>query len=209
MPTAELILSRLSRAATDLVPLAFVWHSLLLTALLTLRAGWRPARRTAATLLVAPLASVSLVALGYGIVANAVVFAAAATALLAVAVRMPDQRIERAPGAATLGGGALIVTAWFYPHFLESLPATTYLFGAPLGVVPCPTLMAVLGLTLLGGGLRSRAWSLGLAGLGLTYGVVGVAWFGVLLDAILVAGAIALVAAVSLPRRSGLAAATT
>jgi hypothetical protein len=80
------------------------------------------------------------------------------------------------------------------------MPAATYLYGAPLGVVPCPTLMAVLGLTLLGGGFRSRAWSLTLVGLGLLYGVVGVAWFGVILDAILVAGAAALAATVSVRR---------
>jgi hypothetical protein len=200
MPTPELILSRLSRAATDLVPLAFVWHGLLLTAAVALLAGWRPARRTAACLLTAPLASVTLVAIGYRVIANAIVFGVAAAALLAVAMRMPDQRTERTPGAATVGGAALLATSWLYPHFLEQLPVATYLYGAPLGVVPCPTLMAVVGFTLIGGGLRSRAWSLTLAGLGLLYGVVGAAWLGVSLDAILVAGAAALAASVLLPR---------
>jgi hypothetical protein len=98
-------------------------------------------------------------------------------------------------------GAALVAFAWVYPHFLDG-PAIVYLVAAPLGVIPCPTLIAITGLALLGDGLGSRAWSLVLAGAGLFYGVIGVLWLGVTIDVVLVAGSLLLVAAQPFPRRS-------
>jgi hypothetical protein len=71
---------------------------------------------------------------------------------------------------------------------------TIYLYAAPTGVVPCPSLSLVVGFALLSGGLGSRAWSLALAIAGLFYGLFGVARLGVRLDIVLVGGSAALLA---------------
>jgi hypothetical protein len=59
----------------------------------------------------------------------------------------------KAMAVATAIGVSMIAFGWLYPHFLESHPATTYLFAAPTGVIPCPTLSLVIGFALLSGGL--------------------------------------------------------
>ena len=71
----------------------------------------------------------------------------------------------------------------------------TYGYAAPLGVLPCPTLSAVIGATLILGLLGSAVWSITLAVAGLVYGAVGVFVFGVQLDYVLLAGALGLTGA--------------
>jgi len=57
---------------------------------------------------------------------------------------MPNhQQILESSEARTL------VFAWFYPHFLESRSPALYAVASPMGVIPCTTLAAVIGLTLL------------------------------------------------------------
>jgi hypothetical protein len=84
-----------------------------------------------------------------------------------------------------------------YPHFLETNHWITYGYAAPLGVLPCPTLSAVIGATLLLGALGSAAWSISLGIGGLLYGAVGVFVLGVQLDYVLMAGALVLLGAVT------------
>ena len=85
----------------------------------------------------------------------------------------------------------MIAFGWGYPHFLEGHP-TSYLFAAPLGLLPCPSLSVASGFALLGNGLGARAWSITLSVLGLFYGLFGVLRLGVLIDIGLVGGAIVL-----------------
>jgi hypothetical protein len=89
----------------------------------------------------------------------------------------------------------LIAFGWGYPHFLETDRWMMYAYGAPLGVLPCPTLSAVIGATLILGLLGSAMWSITLATTGLVYGAVGVFVLGVQLDYALLAGALVLVGA--------------
>jgi hypothetical protein len=76
-----------------------------------------------------------------------------------------------------------------YPHFTHTSSPFGYLYAAPTGLVPCPTLSLAIGVALIADGLGSRAFSLVLAAAGLFYGIFGVARLGVLLDVGLVAGA--------------------
>jgi len=88
----------------------------------------------------------------------------------------------------------MIAFATFYPHFLSDRTPVAYLYAAPTGVIPCPTLSLVIGFALLGGGLRAPVWSSVLAAVGLFYGLFGVARLGVQLDVALIAGAATLLA---------------
>jgi hypothetical protein len=95
-----------------------------------------------------------------------------------------------------VSGSLLFVFGWVYPHFLETRSILTYLYAAPTGLIPCPTLSTVIGLSLILGGLGSRAWSLTLGFAGIFYGVFGAAWLGVTIDWFLAVGALVAVLAV-------------
>lgn len=200
MPSPNEILAGLTALANDAVGLAILWHVLLAAALLSLSLDWKPTDRVAPGLLALPLASVALLAAISGNPFNAVMFGLATGAALALTAA--PERAMRGPGWSMFVGYALLAFAWLYPHFVAGGPFV-YLYASPLGVVPCPTLAMVIGLTMLGGGFGSRAWSYTLAGFGLFYGVFGVARLGVALDLPLIAGAVALAVAVS-PRHAAI-----
>jgi hypothetical protein len=192
MPTPSEILDGLRLAASSAIAIAVAWHVVTLVAALALRIGWRPTRRTAGVVLAAPIASVSVVAFAHGNPFNGVLLGIVALSLVAIAWRLGTETVRRSGMVATATGIGMIAFGWAYPHFLESHSPITYLFAAPLGVVPCPSLAVVVGFTLLSGGLRSRGWSLVLAIAGLFYGLFGLVRLGVRLDVGLVAGSAAL-----------------
>jgi hypothetical protein len=71
----------------------------------------------------------------------------------------------------------------------------TYLYASPTGLIPCPTLSAVVGVGLVVEGLGSRGWSLILVGGGILYGLFGWLRLGVGMDAVLLVGALTLAVA--------------
>jgi hypothetical protein len=89
-------------------------------------------------------------------------------------------------------GALLVAFGWIYPHFLEREGWFVYLYAAPLGVIPCPTLSALVGGTLIAGGFGLGAWRLILALAASFYAVFGVLRLGVFIDAVLFAGALGL-----------------
>lgn len=198
MPSASDILAGLTTIAHRGLAAALVWHLALAVVLMALARGWRPPQRVAAALLAAPLVSVAAFALAFANPFNGAVFALGAVGLTALALRGDARPVARGARWSWWSGVAMLAFGWCYPHFLDDQPVA-YLYAAPMGLVPCPTLSAVIGLALLAGGPASRRWSLGLAGLGLCYGLFGVLRLGVVLDLGLVAGAAALVVAATHP----------
>jgi hypothetical protein len=192
MPTPGAILLGLHTIANQWLALAVVWHALFGALLLSLIAGWRPSNRLLAVLLIAPLASVSALAWTSGNPFNGAVFAALALGLLGLRRRLSDSPVETSAAGAYVLGVLLVGFAWVYPHFLETSQWTTYAYAAPLGLIPCPTLSAVLGTTLLLRFLGSRPWSLALGAAGLFYGLIGVFILGVTIDIVLLLGAVTL-----------------
>jgi hypothetical protein len=188
VPSSTQILEGLTRIAREGEVVAVAWHVLLLLVLVALGMGWRPSKRLAALLLALPLASVALAALAFSNPFNATVFLIGTAILAALGARLPRERPERGSVAARLFGALMLAFGWTYPHFAEGglLP---YLYLAPIGLVPCPTLATVMGLALLTEGFGARAWPAVLAVLGLFYGIFGVFILGVMLDVGLVLGA--------------------
>jgi hypothetical protein len=193
MPGTEGILTHLTLAANGAAALAIGWHVVGAAAVAALLLGWRPSTRGAGVLLTAPIASAAAVAFVFGNPFNGAVLTALVSLLLILTTRFDDGRVARGSAGATVAGISMIVFGACYPHFLEARSIAAYLYAAPTGVVPCPTLAVVIGFTLLGNGLGARAWALTLAATGLFYGVFGAVRLGVRLDLALVAGAIALV----------------
>ena len=201
MPDAQGILANLRLIANDRIATAVAWHAAVAICGLALALGWRPSRRLAGLLLSAPVASVGIVAFLHGNPFNGAMFGALAAALVGIASRFGADQMQAGATADKIIGAAMIAFAWLYPHFLEARPAT-YLYAAPMGLIPCPTLALVIGFALVSGGLASRAWSLTLAAAGLFYGFFGVFRLGVRLDLFLVAGALALLVSTFRLRRA-------
>jgi len=190
MPSAPEILASLTLIANRAWPLAALWHAGLLALVIALLRGWRPRNGALLGMLAAPLASVSVLAFAEGNAFNGGVFAVLAVAGLVAASRATGL-VRLAASPVALVGAGLLAFAWFYPHFLETRP-WLYLFAAPMGLVPCPTLAAVAGCTVACNGLGSRAWSLLVATAALFYGLFGMLRLGVWLDAGLLLAAAAL-----------------
>jgi hypothetical protein len=194
MPSAETILAQLRTIAAEWKPLAILFHVYFGILAAALIAGVRPSRRSAGRLLALPFVSVSAVAWFEGNPFNGAVFAVLWIALLVIAGRLSTDRIRLAPPALRVPGIALFLFGWAYPHFLPEEPVWAYLYRAPTGLIPCPTLAIVIGLALVADGLRSRAFGLALGLAGLLYGAIGVFRLGVTIDAALLAGAVLMLA---------------
>jgi hypothetical protein len=182
MPSPETVLTGLTTIANEWRWLAITWHVVLAVLFAALFTGSWPSTRLVGHLLIAPLLSVSVVAWLSGNAFNGTVFAMLAATLVGTAARFSNVSVRLASRAWVAAGVAFIVFGWMYPHFLRTDSWTTYLYASPFGLLPCPTLSVVIGMTLLFQSLRSRIWSSALAVAGLVYGAVGVFRLGVALD---------------------------
>lgn len=190
MPTPEQILSGLSAIANHWRGLAIAWHVYFGALVLALVLGARPPARMVALLLAPPLVSVGVLAWVSANPFNGVVF----TALAAACAFVPLRRRERVQVTLwwSVPGVMLFAFAWVYPHFLAVPAVSPYLYASPLGLIPCPTLAAVTGVGLMTGGLGSRAWMLAMGAAGVFYSLFGAGLLGVLLDWVLLGGALIL-----------------
>ena len=66
MPSPETIVAGLRFASVRFIPLAVIWHVVLLTALILLIRGSRPSRRVGATVMALPMLSAGAVAFAVG-----------------------------------------------------------------------------------------------------------------------------------------------
>ncbi len=202
MPGPEEILAGLGEIANQWRWLAVAWHVYFGAFALGLAAGVRCSRRLAGILIALPLLSVSALAWAHANPFNGTFFAVAGLALIVVAARMPAGFVRIAPIEAVIAGALLFAFGWVYPHFLDADSFLPYLYSAPTGLIPCPTLSAATGLALVLGGLGSRAWSNVLGASGVFYGLFGALRLGVALDWVLLLGAAALLAFVSFSKRA-------
>lgn len=192
MPSSKDILENLSTIANGAIVIAVAWHVVSAVAVIALLTRWRPANRTAAALLSLPLISVSITAWVFANPFNGAIFALAALGLVMLAARGNTTPVRIGSGTSVALGLALLLYAWVYPHFLAGPSPVAYLYAAPLGIIPCPTLALVIAAALVGDGLVGGAWRVALAFLATFYAVFGIARLGVALDVGLLAGAVAL-----------------
>lgn len=189
MPTADQILNGLGEIANSWKALSIIWHIYFGVFAVVLAVGYRPSRRLAGVLLGIPFVSVSASAWMQPNPVNGVINAIIGTLLLIVAAKLPRDGIRIAPGWSLFSGTLMFAFGWIYPHFLETSSYLPYLYAAPIGIIPCPTLIIVIGTTLIMDGLGSRTWCAILGLSGLLYGIMGVAYLYLLLDWVLIIGA--------------------
>jgi hypothetical protein len=182
MPSPDALLTGLSAIANDWRWLAIAWHFMLVALCFALFAGWRPQARLFARLLVAPLLSVSLVAWLSGNPFNGIMFAILAAVLGWSVARFDNTAVIFVRSKWAAAGVAIILFGWVYPHFVRTESWMTYAYASPLGILPCPTLAVVIGVTLIVRHVSSISWQAALTVAGLLYGVIGVFRLGVALD---------------------------
>ncbi|HET7541698.1 MAG TPA: hypothetical protein VFK05_17610 [Polyangiaceae bacterium] len=157
--------------------------------------GVRPHKRFAAAILSAPLASVAVASLVFGNPFNGAIFSLLAVALAILALRAPPSSpVCFASTPFAVLGAALIAFGLVYPHFLDDAPWFEYFYAAPLGTIPCPTLSLVVGSALIVDAFGLTAWRLLLAATACFYALFGAFRLGVLIDIVLLAGALGLLA---------------
>ncbi len=192
MPGPSEIVANLAATAAAADRVAMLWHAALLLAALALAGGFSPSRRTAARLVALLPGSAAAVAVLNGSPFNAIVLGLLTVLLFVLAQGSGVEPVAPAPLIAVVPGLCLFAAGAFYPEFVEG-SRWRVLFAAPVGVLPCPTLYAALGLAVMAS-LGGRAWADTLATGALFYGVFGVFRLGVHLDLGLIAGAVLLVA---------------
>jgi hypothetical protein len=192
MPSSLNILEGLTAIANEWQGLAMAWHALVAASLIGLLSGWRPSRRLVGLTIALSLASVSILAWTASNPFNGVVFGVLALTLGGIAFRFPGQRVVFGSVGMVISGTALVAFGWVYPHFLETRSWMPYLYASPLGLIPCPTLATSIGITLAVGMFGAGTWSTVLALAGMLYGFIGVFRLGVLMDLVLLGGAIGL-----------------
>jgi len=213
MPSADTILDSATRIANDWRSLAVGWHVYFGLLMLAIVTAPRVSSRLVAYALVVPLVSVSAMAWTAVNPFNGSVFLGLAVGLAAIARRGPDRVVHLASPPSVGAGVVLIAFGWAYPHFLETTAWAAYLVAAPLGLLPCPTLAAVIGVTIAVRGPGSGPWRVTLGLAGLAYGIIGIVGLGVALDIGLVAGAVVLLVSqfreIMISRRLAITVATT
>jgi hypothetical protein len=200
MLSPQEILEQLRTIADSWQSMAAAWHVVFGALLLGLAVGWRPSRRLLAGGLALSALSVGVMASLAGNPFNAVVFAALALAMAASARQLPAGSIQTASRPIVAAGIALAAFGLIYPHFSPAASWLTLLIVAPLGLIPCPTLSMLIGITLIARHFDSKAWTALVSGASLFYGLVGVFVLGVRIDVALIAGAFVL-ALTAMPRR--------
>jgi hypothetical protein len=192
VPTSEAILEGLTRIANEWRILAVAWHLVFAALIAALLSGWRPSERRLGALLAVPFASVSALAWISANPFNGTMFAVLSLMLAWLARLLPPSPIRLSTPLRAGLGAVLVAFGWTYPHFLAADGWLPYAYAAPLGLIPCPTLAAVTGLTLLVMPPAPNAWASLLGGAGCVYGLIGAARLGVPIDTVLLAGGILL-----------------
>jgi hypothetical protein len=193
MPTVEQILIGLKEIANTWQTVAIFWHAYFAAITIVLIVGIRPSKRIGGILLGLPLLSVSIIAWASSNPFNGMIYALISIIVIYISTKLPRENVQVAPLWVLIPGIIMFIFGWVYPHFLETSSSLPYLYSAPTGLIPCPTLSIVIGLTMVLNGLNSRALSLILGIMGMFYGITGVAQLGVSIDWVLLLGAVMIV----------------
>jgi hypothetical protein len=190
--TVESILSWASAVANDWRWLAMGWHIALAALLIVLVSGRYPTRRLLGFVLALPVISVAMLAWVSRNPFNALSFTMLGVLLVRAARYQSQVTAVPASSGWVLAGAGLLAVGWTYPHFLTTDTWTAYVYASPFGLLPCPTLLVVIGITVMFGGLYSTTWSIPLFAAGVLYGLIGVFILQVSLDIWLLSGSILL-----------------
>ena len=171
MPSPEQILNGLALTANNFYIVSIIWHLLVLLFFIVLLSGRKLSNKQVMAFLTLPLLTTALFALMISNPFNGIVFSVITIILWFTIYNTPGELVALKWDAISFAGLAFILFGLFYPHFLEGNGYLQYLYKAPTGLIPCPTLSLVIGFTLLFHGFNHRKWMWYLSCLGLFYGI--------------------------------------
>jgi len=188
MATRQEILAGLTWLANEYTGIAIIWHILTLILIAALFAGWKPGNNVMILVLSSLLMSVSMLASLQGNYFNAAVFAFLLIMSIYASLRSGNEAIKGNRSWPDIIGLFLIIYGLLYPEFLSTNSLLEYVYAAPTGLIPCPTLSILTGFALLYRGFGSVVWAMTLGISGMFYGLFGVFYLNVYVDWVLVAG---------------------
>lgn len=191
MPTSEEILAGLQAITNKHEIFAIGWHAVFYVVLFLLAVKkWKPSNRLLLSLISLPFYSVAVFAMISGNIFNGTLFMMIASFVFVSGVTASAEKIAVSEMMFTLSGIIMLIFGLAYPHFLETNNILGYLYASPFGLIPCPTLSAVIGFMLVYRGFGSKYAMLVMIVSGLFYGVFGVFKLGVYIDIVLIFGAV-------------------
>jgi hypothetical protein len=190
MPSAEEILRSLKYITDHYFLVAIGWHLLIyLSILLYFLSRRKPSPGAFGFWLSIPLFSVAMIALLADNPFNGIIFFILAVLFLIFSFRSTQQNSrDNLSGYRNLGF-IFILAGCFYPHFSDNY--NLLFLEAPVGLIPCPTLLVMIGFAILLN-LRSKALIIMLVSASLFYGFWGVFRLKVIIDIVLFIGIVPL-----------------
>jgi hypothetical protein len=188
MPTANEILLSLKFLANKYDELSIAWHVIIVFVLATAHYNKRLKTRLYLGICGLLFLSVSALAATINNFFNLIAFLGLAFAFLRESVFTNSYRYSTQQAASRSLAYFLVLAGLIYPHFLGS-NIFRYFIAAPVGIIPCPTLLVISGMTLLFG-MPNKKLNYLLITANLFYGIIGVFFLGVTLDVILLLTAI-------------------
>jgi hypothetical protein len=180
------IIRALHYLADHYVNVAISWHIIIYGFLLfILIAKRKVTNRLIGGLLSLPVFSVSIFAWQIQNPFNGTLFLILGMLLFVFSFKVKSQRIVVNPSFAIRASGiAILLSGLIYPHFLGQ-EFSIYLYAAPTGIIPCPTLLMITGFSLIFLLKQSYKWMMALLVADVLYGLLGVFLLGVELDIML------------------------
>jgi len=188
MPTREEILAGLTWLANEYTGIAIGWHIVMFILIAMLFAGWKPGNNVMILILTSLPLSASFFALLQGNFFNGAVFALLVITSVFATLRSGRQLMNGDRPGLDITGLLLVIFGLVYPEFLNVNSLLEYIYAAPVGLIPCPTLAILVGFALVYRGFGSVIWTTALVIAGMFYGLFGALYLKVHLDWVLVAG---------------------
>jgi len=192
MPKTSDIINGLQSIVNDYSAVAIIWHIVFYLILAALIAKWQPSNRLTAILICLPLVSVAVLAFISGNPFNGILFSVMAVLTLIFGLKASHEPIQTSQLIFMVTGILMIVFGLVYPHFISAGSFLKYLYAAPVGLIPCPTLSILIGFLLVYNGISSQSITLTFVVFGLFYGIFGVLKLAVFIDIFLVLGSLSL-----------------
>jgi hypothetical protein len=187
MPSADDILKALTWLASEYMVVAILWHvAIMIVFLFALFFKQRLSNHLTGYFLSLPIFSVSFFAWKIHNPFNGSVFLVAGILLLFLTHKKKIDKIVTNPVQWQRAIGLIIfLSGLFYPHFLGN-DLFAYLYGAPVALVPCPTLLTLTGFAMFFNVKQSTSWMLTLFVIDVFYGLFGALRLEVYLDILLI-----------------------
>lgn len=190
MPSTIEILNGLRAISNDFVPLAIIWHIIIYLLLLSFLLKLKFRNNFFIMLLSFPALSVSILAFMSGNPFNGIMFLLAFALIIYSGLKASAEQLKTSSLMFLFSGIIMLLFGLWYPHFANINSYADYLYAAPTGLIPCPTLSVIIGFALIFNSFNSKRLSLILICFGLFYGLFGIFRLGVYLDIVLLAGTI-------------------